>query len=380
MPRPAAWAEAGRDRAASAAMSMILVRRIPQGFGLGGARLARVKVLMRILVTGARGKVGAAAVHDLITAGHDVTGCDLAPPVYEAGDAGAHYVQADLTDAGDAFAVIRGHDAVIHAAALPEPTRNPAARGVPQQRDGDVQRRRGGGALGRAADRQRVERDRPRLGVRRAAFSRAVRADRRGAPSRPQDPYALAKLFGEQIMDAAVARSDIRAISIRPTWVQWEGNYAQQPRPRGCATPRSPQCVLLELHRRLRPGRALRLAAESPLEGHEAMYIASPTTTPTAAGGADRRPLRRRRRVARVARQDAGGISIEKARAGCSAGRRALVADYLSEDGELLPEARERPGRGETGVSAARGRARRSSSALDHRWRARRGTATPAAS
>ena len=45
--------------------------------------------------------------------------------------------------------------------------------------------------------------------------------------NRPQDPYALSKLFGEQLMDAAVARSDVRAISIRPTWVQWEGNYAR---------------------------------------------------------------------------------------------------------------------------------------------------------
>ena len=35
---------------------------------------------MQILVTGARGKVGAATIHDLIRAGHEVTGCDLAPP------------------------------------------------------------------------------------------------------------------------------------------------------------------------------------------------------------------------------------------------------------------------------------------------------------
>src|SRR3954449_5540550 len=81
---------------------------------------------MRILVTGALGKVGAATVDVLLAAGHEVTGCDRVPPVYEA-DAtpGAHYVQADVGDAGDAFAVVRGHDAVIHAAALPEPTRNP---------------------------------------------------------------------------------------------------------------------------------------------------------------------------------------------------------------------------------------------------------------
>src|SRR4051794_34427233 len=80
---------------------------------------------MQILVTGARGKVGAAAVHALIEAGHDVIGCDRAAPVYEGGDRGAHYVQADLSEPGDAFAVARGCDAVIHAAAIPEPTRNP---------------------------------------------------------------------------------------------------------------------------------------------------------------------------------------------------------------------------------------------------------------
>ena len=80
---------------------------------------------MRILVTGAHGKVGAATIAELIDAGHDVTGTDLAPPVYEGGDSGAHYVQADLTEPGDAFAVVRGHDVVIHCAALPEPTRNP---------------------------------------------------------------------------------------------------------------------------------------------------------------------------------------------------------------------------------------------------------------
>jgi nucleoside-diphosphate-sugar epimerase len=79
---------------------------------------------MQILVTGARGKVGAATIHDLIEAGHRVTGCDLAPPVYEGGDRGAHYIQADLTDPGDAFSVVRGQDVVIHCAALPEPTRN----------------------------------------------------------------------------------------------------------------------------------------------------------------------------------------------------------------------------------------------------------------
>src|SRR3954447_16997223 len=81
---------------------------------------------MRILVTGSRGKVGSATVDALGAPAHDVTACALGAPVFEAAPPGAPaYVQADLTDPGDAFAVVRGHDAVIHAAALPEPTRNP---------------------------------------------------------------------------------------------------------------------------------------------------------------------------------------------------------------------------------------------------------------
>jgi nucleoside-diphosphate-sugar epimerase len=59
-------------------------------------------------------------------AGHDVRATDLAPPVFERpGPGEADYFQADLTDAGDAFAVVRGAEAVVHAAAIPEPTRNP---------------------------------------------------------------------------------------------------------------------------------------------------------------------------------------------------------------------------------------------------------------
>src|SRR6188472_3104216 len=81
---------------------------------------------MRILVTGARGKVGAATVATLLDAGHEVTALDIGAPVFEAPEPGAPaYFQADLADAGDAFAAVRGHDAVIHSAAIPEPTRNP---------------------------------------------------------------------------------------------------------------------------------------------------------------------------------------------------------------------------------------------------------------
>src|SRR3954451_22137925 len=183
---------------------------------------------MRILVTGGRGKVGRSTVDALLAAGHDVTSTDLGSPVFERPDPGeAAYVQGDLTEAGDAFAVVRGHDAVIHAAAIPEPTRNPPHAVFRNNLMGVVNTLE-------AAVRFDVPRYVnvssetvpgfffPELPDHPDRFPIDEEHDRR-----PQDPYALAKHFGEQLCDAAIRRSDIRCISIRPSWVQWEGNYAR---------------------------------------------------------------------------------------------------------------------------------------------------------
>jgi UDP-glucose 4-epimerase len=59
---------------------------------------------MRILVTGARGKVGAATIHRLLRSDHEITAVDTAPPVYERARE-VRYVQADLADAGHTAAL-----------------------------------------------------------------------------------------------------------------------------------------------------------------------------------------------------------------------------------------------------------------------------------
>src|SRR3954451_15453864 len=191
---------------------------------------------MRILVTGSRGRVGPATVDALSAAGHDVTACDLGAPVFEAAPPGAPaYVQADLTDPGDAFAVVRGHDAVITAApghdavtpaaATPEPTRTPPHA---------VFRNNLMGAFNavEAAIRSEVPRfvnvsseTVPGFFFPERPFLPDYAPVDEEHPIRPQDPYATAKHFAEQLMDAAMRRSDIRCLSLRPSWVQWEGNY-----------------------------------------------------------------------------------------------------------------------------------------------------------
>ena len=118
-------------------------------------------------------------------------------------------------------------------------------------------------------------------------------------PALPQDPYALAKHFGEQLMDAAVRRSDIRCISIRPSWVQWEGNYERNIGPflRDPDEESASFWAYIDVYDL---ADALRLAAESDLPGHEVFYIASPDNCAGPAAGGDDAPPPPRGRAARA--------------------------------------------------------------------------------
>jgi nucleoside-diphosphate-sugar epimerase len=311
---------------------------------------------MRVLVTGARGKVGAATLPALIDAGHEVTALDIGAPVFEAGVPGAPaYVQADLADAGDAFAAVRGHDAVIHSAAIPEPTRN-----VPHHV-----------FQNNLMATFNVIEAAVRFGVPRVVnvssetvpgfffAERPFVADYAPIDEehriRPQDPYAIGKHFGEQLMDAAGRRSDLTGISIRPSWVQWEGNYARNLGPVLRDPENTPSASLWSYIDAYDLADALRLAAEADTPGHEVIYIASPDN----AAGRPLAELIRHHHGDDVElrdhdREDASGTSIAKARELIGYAPVRSWRDYLSPAGELLAEAAERLERGETGVQRGR--------------------------
>jgi nucleoside-diphosphate-sugar epimerase len=174
-------------------------------------------------------------------------------------------------------------------------------------------------------------------------------------PIRPQDPYATAKHFGEQLMDAAVRRSGITGVSIRPSWVQWEGNYARNLSPALRDPEHTPSASLWAYIDAYDLADALRLAAERDTPGHEVVYIASPdnhANRPLAelvrhhhGDAIERRELDR---------EDASGISIRKARELLGYDPRRSWRDYLTEDGELRPEAAQRLEREETAVQRGR--------------------------
>jgi len=158
-------------------------------------------------------------------------------------------------------------------------------------------------------------------------------------PIRPQDPYALSKYFGELLMDAAVRRSDIRCITIRPSWVQHEGNYEHnlgpQIRDRSELTPGFWSYIdVYDL------ADAMCLAVESDLPGHEVFYIASPDN----AGGRDFASAVKEHygdgvRVRDLDREDASGISCGKANSLLGYRPSRSWRDYLDDAGKLRPEA-----------------------------------------
>jgi UDP-glucose 4-epimerase len=292
---------------------------------------------MKILVTGSRGKVGRAATQALVDAGHDVLGVDLVPPVFDAGVVvPGRYKQADLTDAGSAFAVVAGVDAVVHIAAIPQPLGHPAHVVMQTNVMSTFN-------LIEAAVRFGVTRfvnissesivgnffpERP--------FSPDYVPVDEEHPLYPQDVYALSKLFGEQMMDAAVRRSDIAAITIRPATVHNEDNYETNLGP----LVRDPSITNGNFRSYIDVydlADAIVLAAESDLPGHEVFYIANPDN----AGGHDFAEVLRKYygdeiELRPLARPDSGGINTEKARRLLGWEAKRSWSDYLDSDGRAL--------------------------------------------
>ncbi len=292
---------------------------------------------MRVVVTGAHGKVGRAATRALVAAGHEVTAVDVTRPVWERPEPGAPaYKQADLTDAGQAFAVVRGADAVVHAAAIPDPTANPPHVVFQNNLMATFNMIEAAIAFGATRFVNISSETVPGFFFADRPFLPDYAPVDEEHPIRPQDPYAISKHFGEQLMDAAVRRSDIRCVSLRPSWVQHEGNYERNlgPYVRDASEPSAGLWSYIDVYDL---ADAIVLATESELPGHEVFYIASPDN----AGGRDLAELVRQHHgeaipIRPLSRPDASGISCAKAMRLLGWHPERSWRDYLDDNGRAL--------------------------------------------
>jgi nucleoside-diphosphate-sugar epimerase len=292
---------------------------------------------MKVVITGADGKVGRAATQSLIDAGHEVLATDLTRPRFDSEPEGsARYQMADLTDAGEAFAVIRGAEAVVHAAAIPDPLHNPPHVVFGNNLMATFNVLEAAIRFGIVRFVNISSETVPGFCFPEQAFLPEYAPVDERHPAHPQDPYALSKYFGEQLMFAAVERSDIRCISLRPSWVQNEESYEQNlgPLVRVPAGPSANLWSYVDVHDL---ADAIVLATESELPGHEVFYIASADNIGSRNFGEIlNQNYGSRIKLRPISRLDASGISCEKAQRMLDWTPKRSWKDYLGADGKRL--------------------------------------------
>jgi nucleoside-diphosphate-sugar epimerase len=291
---------------------------------------------VRIVVTGAHGKVGRALVPRLLGAGHEVRASDLTRPVWDRVDPGEpeDYWQADLTDAGAAYALAAGFDVVVHAAAIPQPIHNAphVVFGTNLMSTFNMLEAAVAGGARRFVNfsSETV----PGFIYALRPFEPDYLPIDEEHPVRPQDAYATAKWFGELLCEHVVERSELRCTSIRPSWVQDEQSYERNLGPivRDASILIGNYCSYIDVHDLCD---AVLLALDTDLPGHEVFYIASPDTigghplaetvrTQYGGAGIELRP---------TSREDASAVSTEKAERLLGWRPTRSWRDYLDEDG-----------------------------------------------
>ena len=230
--------------------------------------------MKEIVVTGSSGLLGRHVATALVEAGHGVVGIDAIPPPH--GSAWRH-VTADLTRIGAALELVRDCDIVVHGAAIPRPTGHAAEEvfrvNVTAAYNVVEAAVQNGAARIVYASSMSV------LGYPffEKPITPAYLPIDSAHPPAPQDAYALSKWLGEEIVEAAMRRAPIAAVSLRMPWIQTAGSFAADILERRRNAHLAARDLWAYLDAR-DAGAAFLAAVERPVTGHLRLYVSAADT------------------------------------------------------------------------------------------------------
>jgi nucleoside-diphosphate-sugar epimerase len=227
----------------------------------------------KIVVTGGSGRLGQQVIRELLEHGYDVLSLDRVAPAINLCPSWI----ADLTRAGDIYQALDGADGVVHLGAYQAPGLAPDSEifsnnvtavynvlhAAAELRVRRVVKASSTGAFGF-------------LYARRFWLPDYLPLDEKH-PCKPQDPYGLSKVVGEEIADSFATIHDTSICSLRFPGINFDPDF------RGFAERWQDPAV--------KPGRfwsyidardaasACRLALGASLRGHEVFLVAAPTST-----------------------------------------------------------------------------------------------------
>jgi nucleoside-diphosphate-sugar epimerase len=233
--------------------------------------------MTHVVLTGGSGKLGRVCLTDLLEHGYSVTNVDLVRPADEL----SPFVQADLTDMGQAMEVLHhvddvhhGVDALVHLGAVPAPGMQPGAELF---RNNTISTYNVFSAALHFGIRNVVwASSETVLGLPFDTPPPYIPVDEEYTP-RPESAYSLSKTVGEEMARQFCRwQPDMKIIGLRFSNVMLPGDYAEFPGFDADAAVR--KWNLWSYIDARDAAQAVRKSLEAPLTGADVFIIASPDT------------------------------------------------------------------------------------------------------